>query len=71
MTFWELNEYFKGRSIEWQRSMERSRMIVAALVGKSPVEIVRLPDIDGDVERIDWTPELAENVLKHFGEWQT
>jgi hypothetical protein len=71
MTFYELHEYFRGRDIQWQRGWESSRLIVAALTGMAPIDIIRLPDIDKDKPKLEWTPELAEQTLKHFGEWQT
>jgi len=70
-TFFELNEYLKFRRIERELRWEQSRAIIAALTGTDPTQIIRLPSIDGEIQKVEWTPELAEKVLKHFGEWPT
>lgn len=71
LTFSELHEYLRGRDIDHQQRWEQSRLIVAAFSGMHPVDIIRLPDIDAEPTKVEWTPELVEQTLKRFGEWQT
>lgn len=64
------------REIDWKLRLTRSRLdhdwsqtrlVVSALTGKSPKSIIRLSNEVQD--KIDWTPELANEVIKKFG-WQ-
>jgi hypothetical protein len=68
MTFREIEWVIRSNRLKHEREWEQTRLIVAALTGKKPKQLIRLPLIDGEVEKIEWTPELANEVLKHFGE---
>jgi hypothetical protein len=67
LTFREIELILRGNRLHHERSWERTRLIVGALTGKNPKKIIRLPLIDGEIEKIEWTPEKANEVIKRFG----
>ena len=62
------NEYFlmvRGYWLRQEREWERARLIISALSGKNPVDIIRL---SSDPEPFDWNDNEDNAVLeaKHF-----
>ena len=64
LTFREIDYIFQARRSRMDHDWSQTRLIVAALTGKNPKRIVRLSS--EALEPIEWTPELAQKVLKHF-----
>ena len=66
LTFREIDFIVQAHRSRLDHDWEQTRLVVAALTGKRPQSIVRLSH--EKPEKIDWTPELADEVLKHFDE---
>ena len=62
-----VNEYFwmaRGYWLRQEREWERARLIISALTGKSPIDIIRL---SSDPEPMDWSDRTEEvEAAKHF-----
>jgi hypothetical protein len=56
--FWKVRGYWMRQEREW----ERTRLIVAALTGKSPIEIIRL---SCDPDPIDWDDSESQDYLNN------
>ena len=64
MTFREVDYYVQAHRSRLDHDWEQTRLIAACLTGKRPQSIVKLSREKQD--KIDWTPELANEVLKRF-----